>query len=65
MKKMENCRASFDKLRMRGNLPGTKKNLMLSLSKHARCQSQSFVEPGKTPYAIALRPAEGSGRKLF
>jgi hypothetical protein len=29
--------ASFDKLRMRGNLGGTKKDLILSLSKDAQC----------------------------
>ena len=39
MRMMESRRASFDKLRTRGNLRGTKKDLMLSVSKHARCRS--------------------------
>jgi hypothetical protein len=33
---MENCRASFGKLRMRGNLRGTKKNLMLETFSRVR-----------------------------
>jgi hypothetical protein len=53
MGRIEDRCASFDKLRMRRNLHGPKKNLMLSLSKHARCRSPSPVEPSEKPYAIA------------
>ena len=61
---MEDRRASFDKLRMRGNLRGPKKGLMLSLSKHAQCRSQSSIEPSMTPYAIALGGHEAPTVKL-
>jgi hypothetical protein len=54
MSVMENCRASFDRLRMRGHLRGTKKDLMVSLSKHAQCPSQPPAEHSTVPYAIAL-----------
>ena len=45
MRVMENRRASFDKLGMRGNLRGTRENLMLSLSKHAQYRSQYPTAP--------------------
>ena len=61
MSAMEHRRASFDKLRMRGNPRGTKKNLMLSLSKHARYRSRS----SSLPTGLVAPAQESANAKLF
>ncbi len=60
---MESRRASFDRLRMRGNLRGTTKNLMLSLSKHAQCRSPrpdgASALFGNFQHAVTLKEVAG------
>jgi hypothetical protein len=57
---LHRCRASFDRLRMRKNLHGIEKSLMLSLSKHARRLSQATDRYHTSSNAIPRLFTEGA-----